>query len=349
MKIFTDLHHAGLFESLRILFEDRLGYELYAPIGEKWFEKGYWNIAKPYGDAPDTINQFLGFDQAKLPEDLRLNELTDKIEDGIYQVYDKFHNKWIKKITFDKFIKTKFDLIIPTIPDHQLSFKDLLETYQPKAKLIFQIGNEGWRPNYDLVKNVMASVIPFGFPKGTNIIFYHQEFDLDIFRYHKPLGTKTIVSIMNAMPSTPDAPLYQEYKAKMPDFSFYSYGGGCEDGSVHSIKELRDKMIMADFIWHLKQYDGFGHIIHNAYALGRPVITKESYYKNKLGGYLLEEDKNYINIESGSVEENIDKIKFMVREDNLRIMSTNARLSFNKLVNYNKEEKDIRRFLEKLK
>lgn len=351
MKAFVDLHHAGLFESLRRLFEDRLGWELYAPIGREWFTEGYWKIAEPYNNASDTIDQFLGFHQESLEKELRLNEFNEELEEGISKVYDRFHKVWIKKITFDKFTKTKFDVVISSIPQHEIPYADLITKYQPKAKLIAQIGNEGQRPNFDVVKNVMASVIPFKFPKGTNIVYYHQEFDLNLFRYHKPLtpsSMKTIVSVMNGLPNSVDGDLYKEYKSKMPDFEFFSYGGGCEDGSVHSIKELRNKLVMADFVWHLKQFDGFGHIIHNAYALGRPIITKGDYYKGKLGGYLLKEDINYIDLNSGSLKQNIDKIRAYSESKKLNAMSISARNNFERLVDYDLEEESIREFLGKL-
>jgi len=60
MKVFAELHHQSLFTSLQFLFEKRLGYQLFRPIGEKWFREGYWKICEPYGNDIRTITQYLG-------------------------------------------------------------------------------------------------------------------------------------------------------------------------------------------------------------------------------------------------------------------------------------------------
>src|SRR5258708_34548481 len=117
MKIYTALHHLDLYYSLQLLFEKRLGYELYRPTGREWFTNGYWHIARPYGDDPSTIGQYL--DIGSIPKDHYppLNDLV-KPEEGIYIMEDKHNNTTNKAITFDKFIRTKFDIIIASIPDH---------------------------------------------------------------------------------------------------------------------------------------------------------------------------------------------------------------------------------------
>lgn len=48
MRVLADYHHHDLFESLAILFEDRLGWELYRPIGMEWFDEGYWNFERAW-------------------------------------------------------------------------------------------------------------------------------------------------------------------------------------------------------------------------------------------------------------------------------------------------------------
>ncbi|MCJ7634401.1 hypothetical protein MUP77_18670, partial [Candidatus Bathyarchaeota archaeon] len=63
-NVFVELHHGDLFFSLHLLFEERLEMNLFRPIGMAWFEKGFFKIAEPYGNAPDTIDQFLGVPNA---------------------------------------------------------------------------------------------------------------------------------------------------------------------------------------------------------------------------------------------------------------------------------------------
>jgi hypothetical protein len=50
MKILCDRHHADLLYSLQRLFEDRLGVEVYVPIGHEWWDEGYWQFGACFGD-----------------------------------------------------------------------------------------------------------------------------------------------------------------------------------------------------------------------------------------------------------------------------------------------------------
>jgi hypothetical protein len=55
MRVLADFHHGSLLRSLVMLFEDRLGMELYRPIGLQWLHRGYWAISNLKG----TAKQFL--------------------------------------------------------------------------------------------------------------------------------------------------------------------------------------------------------------------------------------------------------------------------------------------------
>ena len=105
-QIFTDLHHGDLFYSLHRLFVERLGWELYRPIGLDWFNAGYWKIAEPYGNAQDTINQYLEINHAGYHQYKNLNG-EHYVEDDIYHVYDPGHDYYQKAITLEKFKSMK--------------------------------------------------------------------------------------------------------------------------------------------------------------------------------------------------------------------------------------------------
>jgi hypothetical protein len=107
MKIFTDLHHNDLYYALISLFEKRLGYEVYRPIGLDWFHNGYWKIAAPYNHAMDTVRQYLDIDQtdwvnAPWHEYKQANS-NYFINDEVYHVHEPIHDYHQKAITFDQF------------------------------------------------------------------------------------------------------------------------------------------------------------------------------------------------------------------------------------------------------
>ena len=99
MNIFADLHHGDLFYSLHRLFVERLGWTLYRPIGHDWFNAGYWKIAEPYGNAKDTINQYLDINCRGYNAYTNLNG-EHYLKDGVYHIYDPRPNYYQKTITF---------------------------------------------------------------------------------------------------------------------------------------------------------------------------------------------------------------------------------------------------------
>jgi len=45
MIVFCDFHHGGLYHAMHKLFVERLGYEMYRPIGMDWVTRGYWYVS----------------------------------------------------------------------------------------------------------------------------------------------------------------------------------------------------------------------------------------------------------------------------------------------------------------
>ena len=110
MNIFCDLHQDGLYNSLIMLFDKRLGHNLFRPIGESWFTEGYWKLAEPYGNSSDTITQYLGIRDNYQPVDgtRPLNEVT-KV-DNYYTIKGDPYNH--KAITLEQFKNMDIDIMI---------------------------------------------------------------------------------------------------------------------------------------------------------------------------------------------------------------------------------------------
>src|SRR6185369_14397050 len=180
LKVLTDFHHAGLLQSLILLFENRLGGELYRPIGTEWATQGYWKVY----DHPATVEQFLGVGGNTPDGTKKLNEVQGQPTPGIYWCNDIDSGKINKAITLERFLDMPFDIVIASIPAHVEPFKKLCEIHPNHPKLIYQIGNS-WVPEAAMAPNIMASAIINGIPEGINFISYHQEFDTSIF--HPPI------------------------------------------------------------------------------------------------------------------------------------------------------------------
>ena len=352
MKVFADYHHEDLFYSLQLLFEKRLGWELYRPAGMEWYRDGYWRISELYNTKEETAMQFLELRDVKefpyIPP--YTGQPVNKIKEVDDESYTMESNGILHRaLTLDQFKKMDIDIVIASIPLHFESFAKLIHDHKPKTKLIGHFGNVLWYLKDYKLRNIMASVAPQKVPDGVNAIFYHQEFPLDIFSFEEPNTSQTISSFLHVFDGYPDAPLFYDTEKIMPDWKFNSYGAGSREGTITGRENIAKAMHDSRFIWHVKLAgDGYGHIIHNAFAVGRPPIVKHEYYKDKLAGELMKDGETCIFIDGLKPQEIATKIKYYddpVRYENL---ARNAYMKFREIVDFDQEEKELRKFLDVL-
>lgn len=317
-NVFVDRHHDSLFNSLIILFEKRLGWKLSTQAGMAWYQEGLWDVF-PH---PSTAEQYL------------LREV------------EKEHG-----ITLEQFKDTKFDVLLCSIPTHVNIWLKLKELYQPQAKLIFQVGNV-WPFDHSFpIKNILASAVV---PQlmGFNVLQYHQEFDLNSFHYEPVKEGRKIYSFTNCLNTVdlyrPDWDLFLQLESLLPEWTFKSYGGQTRDGAISPL-DVAAKMREATFIYQCKtKGDGFGHVIHQAAAVGRPLITRFSDYEDKLAECLIDEITS-ISVDHATPE----TIANMIREtwDSGLTPITRGKNIYQKFkdnVDFEYEAEQIKQFLEHL-
>jgi len=333
MKVFADFHHDDLFNSFHLLFEKRLGWELYAPAGIDWYVKGYWG----YSPEPRLVDKYLG--SGKKFEDV-----------GEYSLMENpAHEKNIKALTFNQFKEMDIDIIISSVPEHLHIYQKLIKDHKPKAKLIQQVGNEWKKFNYGVCRNLMVSCSPFKIPSDVNSVFYHQEFDLDLFNYTPGNSSWPIKSFVNELPDLKDWGLFQRYEKRLKNWNWLSHGLRCRDGDVSPLKNLVRTMKDSSFIFHAKSLgDGFGHVIHNIFALGRPGIIRSHWYKGRLAEALIEDGVTCIDLDKRVFDANISEIVRVSEPDEYKLMCENARKRFEEVVNYDQEFFKIKNFLRRL-
>ena len=339
MKIFADQHHMGLYHSLKMLLEDRLGHSLYHPIGTEWLSERHWRMAEIYNNHPATVAQYLG-----IRPDYEL------VEPGIYKVYDPQHECYNHGMTLDKFREVRPDVVIASIPEHIDSFKKLAD--EVGAKMIYQIGN-AWPVEAGLAPNVMSSAKIANVPPDVHFIEYHQEFPLDIFCYHPPELTRNIFSFINCFGSTnlyrADWPLFEEVELLLSTWYFRAFGASCRDGEASGVKEVSDRMRKSRFIWHTKAGgDGYGHILYNTAAVGRPMLIKCEYYSGKMGEELLIDGQTCIAIDGLSPQEIVNKIEYYNEPERYAKMSEDIYNNFKDKVNFESETQKLKEFIDNL-
>ena len=331
MKIFADFHHSGLFTSLKYLFEGRLGHTLYRPIGTEWFTEGYWKIAEPYGNNIGTVNQFLKPGSTPTDGTRPLNEQLDDC------------------LTLEQFKNTDIDIIVASIPAHIEAYSRLIHECKPSAKLVYQIGNIGWHNEipWDSVTNIMASVKPFMVPKGKNVVFYRQEFDLNIF---KPGNNDEVLPFITSFVNClPQPEKYEKLKTLLSEYEFKAFGASCPDGVINNTSTIASIMQHSMFGYHNKPHgDGFGHVIHNWFAVGKPIIVNTEDYKDKLAGELLRDGVTCIDMCRKSEVNIADEIRHVVSTGMYKQMCENVKERFGIIVNYNQDANNVANFLEKV-
>jgi hypothetical protein len=285
VSLFADYHHADLFEAHQLMFGDRLGYEVYAPWGMEWYDRWYWSFEREWhGDA--VARQYLiGVWRGAQPD-----------ANGIVRLPDPKHpGRELRGISLDAALARGWDLVLSSVPANAVGFQKLAQ--ETGAHWGVHIGNqwgdEAWerRPEFAVVTT--TSAIPGGVPH----VVVHQEFSLQHFRYEAPSSFGPIRSFVNCFPETPEyTETFLPVARAHPEVPFEVYGA-CGTGQpdeftargwdIEGVDKVGDAMRGAGAIWHAKHWsDGFGHVIHNAFAVGRPVIGYQRYYADKLAGPL---------------------------------------------------------------
>lgn len=344
MNIFTDWHHGDLYYSLHLLFEERLKMNLFRPIGMEWFEKGFWKIAEPYGNAPDTIGQYLRIPPIITPF-LKYGEI--EFIDGVYHVPIKVGTDYCihKAITFDKFLSMDIDVVLATYPGHELAYSELVRRYKPNAIYISHIGNTSILPVHS--RNVMLA-INTPMPPGVNWIKYHPEHHRD-YSYTPPTNHNVIKSFMADPLHERDIGLFYEYERQLPEFSFRMHGGDGREGAI-SGDLMPDAIKDSAFVWHVKRTGCGGFIPRQALSCGRPCIIKKSYcYEyHTLERDLFQDSVNCIDLDLGTTQQNIEKIRYFSEPSRHAEMCRNTAEKFKRDVNFDAEAERIREFINNL-
>jgi hypothetical protein len=349
VRVLADFHHEDLYYSLQLLFEKRLGWELYRQVGIEWDTEGYWDIFRH----PSTVKQYLELGVPSLPEEpgLRfpLSSNYSIAEEGIYWIKSSTRDTVYRAITLEKFKNTPFDIIISSVPQHIPRFNKLISTYQPNAKHIFQVGN-AWT-SLPEVSNIMASTAQFGVSSKINICFYHQEFDLETYKFSPPTSQeyqdKKINSYVHWMQGLD---ILNSYRSSLSEYKFTTYGAGMDSDIAH-IKNIAKAMKESLFTWHYKpEGDGYGHAFFSTYACGRPQLVHGTFYRGKLGQKMISDGQTCIDISKHSHSEVHQMVRELSKPDNHLLLCSNARKRFDSMVNFDNEfDRVLKPFLERLR
>jgi len=290
MRILADRHHSDLYYSLQRLFEDRLGCELYTPLGLEWWTAGIWRFGECFGD-DRLARQYLNID-AKYRE----------VEPGLFITFDQCHPEHpIYGVTLERARTMSLDFILASVQENQQGFHNFAQ--EIGAKYLYHLGNAGQGINHELSPLILDSTSRRLEGKYVHI---SQEFDsLSIFRFRTPKASKRITSFVNLLPQIPESyEPFAELSKLLPSYEFKSYGHKCPDGFLTPVASIAEKMARSSWAYHDKPTgDGFGHCIHSWAAIGRPLIGHARYYEGQRSGVFWRDGETCIDLDNHSTEE----------------------------------------------
>lgn len=344
MKVLADYHHADLFESLQILFEDRFGWSLYRPISMEWYDEEYWNFERQFhGDA--VAKQYLqpwGDDALGHKDKFWLRE--DRTHPG------RRH----KMLTLAQARELKPDIVIASVPQNEGGLARFAK--EVGAHYGVQIGNQWQQTDWDAAEFglISATIEP---PPKPHVI-YRQEFSLKDFAPSLPPreGQFKINSFVQCLPENPRA--YEEFvnfAETTPDFKWGIYGAyGTHEpdayacGNLPNTPEVARGIRETDVVWHTKEWsDGYGHVIHNAFASGRPVFGRRAYYEDKLAGPLWVDGVTCVDIGNRLPSQVRDELRRLRDDEEAHLaMCVASATRFREVVNFEAEAEQIKKMFE---
>jgi len=323
--------------ALHCLFEKRLGWNLYRPIGERWREKGFLRLKalQGYGGVFSVDEEYAHSDA--------LGQI--QCSDGIQYIPMEL-NYTQKAITFNKFLEMDIDVIVTTFYGHEESFHKLVKLHKPNAIFIRVITNIHEKPLGFCRNILLATYEPM--PPDVNYIIFHPEHHED-YCFTPPTNHKTIKSFVHHFPSYPaDLDTWNKCKSSLRDFTFKMHGKDGMDGVV-PLSLMPQAMKDSAFVWHVKGHGGGGYVARQALACGRPCIIKKKYavIHNTLAKELFVDSVNCIDLDLG-VERGIELIREWSQPDrHVEVCKATAE-KFKKDVNFAEEAEKIRTWINHL-
>jgi hypothetical protein len=277
-RVLIDYHHADLAESLHLLFADRFGWEVVVPVGPKWWDENIWNFGRwAWGD-DRLARQFLNVDNVE---------------------HDDAHpSRHHTVATFDEALAQDWDYVVASLPDNYQGYHHFAR--QTGARFVIQVGNVNQPVAWELDPLVLNSSEQDLRGRG---VTYHQEFNLDDFRFSEPSdeSARLIGSFVNCMDRMPCWYSLEQARAILPH-TFRIHGIDGADGNVKPTRDVGTLMRSYGWGWHDKVTgDGFGHVVHNWAAVGRPLIGHAAHYAGQMAGPLWEDGVTCIDLDKHGV------------------------------------------------
>lgn len=342
VSVLVDHHHGSLWESLEMLFTDRFGWDLYRPRGPEWWGPGApWQFDNQMPHYEGVAQQYMG----EWDTDVDAGDHWER-RDWMYP--HRVH----KMLTMEQARDLRPDIVIATIAENEPGFHDFARSIG--AKFGIQLGNQGSINHYHLTDFSLISTTRDSYP-WTPYVVYRQEFSLEDYRFEYPPTERDYVGTwVQALPTDPlEYNRFLSVAAALPEvrMRYHGHVGPVDDfwgGNVTTSEELARQMRSARVAWHCKTWsDGYGHVLHNLAAVGKPLVGTASYYADKLGGPLWVEGETSFDVQRHTKDETVAFIRRLLVDDELHERMSRAMAArFREIVDFDAEAEQIRLMLD---
>lgn len=298
MNLLVDRHHAGLYRSLQLLFEDRLDVALFTPVGHEWWDEKFWRFGQVFGD-DRLAQQYLVMDGHGWTEEAPY--VTQDVE---YPGHD------INGVTLAQAREMSWWGAMATVQENQYGFQRFAE--EQGARYLYQIGNTRQDVQWQLEPLALVSA-EAEIPEGATAVRYLQEFDTTVWRpYATTLAQpRRVASFVNSLPEMPaEWSRFCATRELLPEYEFLCHGHYGTDERVVPNTRIAEVMAGCAFGWQDKPTgDGFGHVIFGWAAVGRPLVGTARFYDGQLAAPLWDDGVTSINLDGLSSAEGARRIR----------------------------------------
>jgi len=293
----------------------------------EWFHKGYWQHEKFWaGDQ---------FAKMFLP-----HKEVDVLKDGYFERPDPNNlGRVFKMVTVDQSYDIGFDWVISSVPGNQLGFAQFAGRVSAKAGV--QIGNNEHTLAWDLAEVILDSTSTHHVPVGneSKYVSYDQEIDMRLYGRDYYIGPDAgpISSLLLIWHNdAPGLKFFRDVASYFPDDRFKLYGQAGQE--LFNNTSVATEMARSSAIYHAKKIgDGWGHTIHSAMAMGKPVISNNSYYTGQRAARLLENNPGVLDIAGMDVKTVVERIKNIDKDGLWMFMGELNRKRFSDMVDYEQD------------
>jgi hypothetical protein len=141
----------------------------------------------------------------------------------------------------------------------------------------------------------------------------------------------------------PHKEILKSYSHALPEFPFRSYGVG-EASMLPTLNDVAERMQQSAFGWQIKPGDGYGHILHNWLACGRPVITRLSDYRHRTDRLI--HGQSCIDLDANSFSRNVELIREWSEPEAHKKMCESTYKIFKEHVDFDRDAENVEQFLE---